>query len=70
MAYKSSCETLKKVGDDEPIFVLRAQDELAAQVVMFWAALARNRLVNHEKVLEAELCANKMREWKNKKVPD
>lgn len=70
MAYKSTCKTLAKVADDEPIFVLRAQDELAPQVISFWASLAYNKGVNHKKVMEADHCATKMKEWKNRKLPD
>lgn len=70
MAFKLHCETLKKVGDTEPIFVIRAQDVLAPMVVEYWAELAAKLKVRPEKILEACRCAQAMREWSNRKVPD
>lgn len=70
MAHKNTCPTLAKIGDDEPIFVLRAQDELAARVVRFWATLAANHRVDEEKVAEAMRCSAEMERWPGRKKPD
>lgn len=36
MAFKSTCQVLKKVEIDEPIFVLRAKDCSAPNTILFW----------------------------------
>lgn len=70
----SSC--LAKAGDDEPIFVLRAQDRLAPEVVCSWAAAlaAVSPLGWHDrKVRAAHAVALEMEAWAAKngsKVPD
>lgn len=59
---------MNKAADDEPVFVLRANDPLAADVVEYWAfeaALANCH--EPEKVAEAERLAVKMRAWRDKK---
>lgn len=70
MATKEHCQTLKKVADNEPIFVLRAQDVLAPMVVEHWAELAAKMQVSTPKVLEAFQCAASMRNWAERKIPD
>lgn len=73
MATKLDSETLAKAADDEPIFVLRAQDVLAPEVIEHWAAYAELLDVNPVKIKEARLVARQMREWqehRGKKVPD
>lgn len=80
MATKHTDICLQKAGDDEPIFVLRAQDELAANTVRHWA---RDFLKAHGGVLfkqsnssamvkykEAMDLADKMDAWGVKKMPD
>lgn len=39
MATQSHCLCLEKVGEQEPIFVLRGQDKTADVTVAFWASL-------------------------------
>ena len=53
-----------KALDDEPIFVLRANDPLAPHIVEQWAILARVDLVRQEKPGEAEHVAAAMRQWR------
>jgi hypothetical protein len=53
----------------EPLFVLRAQDVLAADVVRIWASLAESRGVPAEKVREAMQLAAAMKCWPVKQVP-
>ncbi len=42
MSTKHDSKCLANAGDDEPIFVLRAQDEFAADLVVLWASRFRN----------------------------
>lgn len=53
---------LGKAADDEPIFVLRANDPIAADVVEIWATLA-SKDHEYEKTVSAKKCAHKMRVW-------
>jgi hypothetical protein len=59
-----------KAEMDEPLFVLRAHDILAADAVRAWADLARRHGVREDKVDEALRCAKDMDNWKDKKFPD
>lgn len=71
MATKSegvSC--FEKAGDDEPVFVLRAKDVLAPEVVRDWAERARSAGVNPDKIVEALNVADKMELWQDKHIPD
>lgn len=71
MATKAEgCPSYDKAADDEPIFVLRAQDRLAPETIDHWVRLARERGVSAEKIAEAERCADAMAEWPNRKLPD
>lgn len=68
IASPNSC--LNKAADDEPVFVLRAQDELAAETVRMWAAAASANGAAHDKVEEALSLASEMEQWPNRKMPD
>jgi hypothetical protein len=70
MATKHTCSCLKKAADDEPIFVLRAQDKLAPAVVQYWIDLARSQGTPEPTLQEAERCMASMEAWPTKKVPD
>lgn len=63
-----------KVPQDEPVFILRAQDKFAAAVIEVWCVLvAMYRGDDHPKVVEARMLAKEIREWQlknNCKVPD
>lgn len=59
-----------KAADDEPLFVLRAQDMLAPYVVEVWAAEAARFGVGAEKVAAARRLAGMMRDWPGRKLPD
>ena len=63
----NSC--LNKAAEDEPVFVLRAQDVLAPIVVSLWAELAASHDCNDAKVRDAEALANAMRAWPKRKIP-
>jgi hypothetical protein len=61
---------LGKAADNEPVFVLRAQDKLAALLVDDWAEMAEHKGCPKEKVAEAQEIANAMRAWPKRKNPD
>lgn len=64
---------LDKVGDDEPIFILRARDELAIDTITFWISFAKTRGVNEHKTQEAELHREAFIRWAqdhDTKLPD
>ena len=61
---------LGKTKLDEPIFILRAQDALAAETVERWAIHARSAGVPPDKVTEAFAIAEEMLRWHTRKMPD
>jgi hypothetical protein len=61
---------LGKADLNEPIFILRGQDMLAADLVDQWAIRARSWGCPEEKVQEAKELANAMRRWTPRKYPD
>jgi len=69
MAFKSTCKTLSKVAPDEPIFVLRAQDSSAPEIVLEWCKRNMNN-ISDVKFNEAVACADAMRKWPKRKSPD
>lgn len=80
MATKHTDECLQKAGDDEPIFVLRAQDKLAPGIVRLWAAMVVREHMEgapgelpEGKITEALKLALLMERWqrdRGSKVPD
>ena len=71
MGYKSTDPCLAKVAEDEPIFILRAQDRLAPNLVRDWADEAE--AAGHcppEKIAEARALAAEMERWAFRKFPD
>lgn len=75
MATKLTDTCLAKCADDEPIFVLRAQDKLAPSMVRTWAATAAVYKCDPAKVQEAYELADKMDAWQREnadkaKYPD
>ena len=67
---------LAKAADDEPVFLLRAQDCHAAELVEKWAIWASSAIpqaggkVMQDKIGEARLIADLMRHWPIHKNPD
>ena len=62
---------LDKAADDEPLFILRAQDLVAPEAIEAWCQLAETAGAPLEKVAHARLHAEAMRQWPgHKKVPD
>lgn len=71
IADPNSC--ISKAADDEPVFVLRAQDLFAPGLVRFWAMMAKACGAPQEKWEGAALLANDMDRWAVKngaKYPD
>jgi hypothetical protein len=69
MGFKPTDTTLAKVGDDEPIFVLRAQDMTAPVIIMDWIK-ANLPYATEEKLREAFEEALRMRRWRTRKRAD
>jgi len=59
---------LSKARPDEPLFVLRANDRTAAQVVRLWIAM-NDGIRSPEKCAEALHCADVMEKWNAQNVP-
>lgn len=57
-------DCLSKVGPDEPIFVLRANDPIAPAAVRLWAAQYWQQGGDPAKVAEARACADAMEVWR------
>lgn len=73
MALKGTDPILAKIGDDEPVFVLRAKDALAPGIVRAWVEAAMDAGVSLEKVAEARNLAHLMERWQEthgSKTPD
>jgi hypothetical protein len=63
----NSC--LNRAADDEPVFVLRAKDPLAAKLVEDWAAKAvLEGLHDDAKIQAAWRFAQTMKAWRSKNV--
>ena len=61
---------IAKAADDEPVFVLRAQDITAPAVVRTWCEFAVLAGCAPEKIREARALALQMEQWPNRKMPD
>lgn len=70
MATKHNSVALGKAADDEPIFVLRAQDALAPEVIRYWAERAEQAGCGPAKVREAQEIARAMERWPARRNPD
>ncbi len=61
--------SIPKVGDSEPVFILRAQDKLAQPAIEMYRSLAESHGAKLTPGLQKEIDAFK--QWKgNKKIPD
>jgi len=63
------------IGDDEPVFLLRAKDLFAPDTLRFWARMVQesNTDGSHELALSVNNFADFMNEWQKKngfKIPD
>lgn len=60
----------KLIPEDEPVFLLRAQDKCAVEAVYHWANEAEQAGASDSIVLAARTHASAMKAWTKKKVPD
>jgi len=63
----------EKIGDDEPVFVLRAKDRVAPLAVSTWAGMASLAGARPNKIRGAMEQADAMSQWQLKngdKIPD
>jgi hypothetical protein len=65
IADPKSC--LNKAAADEPVFVLRAKDPLAPDIIRLWAAEAQG-VHEVEKCTEANQIADDMESWRKANV--
>lgn len=64
---------LGRADDDEPVFVLRAKDALAADILWEWIHQARVNSVNSDKIDAAQDDLEAFRQWRKQhgtKLPD
>jgi hypothetical protein len=62
-----------KIGVDEPVFLLRAQDKFAPEVVAYWASLVLREGTSPEIAGLAMQHSRTMKDWQHvngKKTPD
>lgn len=62
-----------KIPEDEPVFLIRAQDVTAPEVVRYWAMKAQCSGAKENIVKAARLQAERMVEWQREhsiKIPD
>ena len=58
------------IPDDEPVFFLRAQDQVAAATVRYWARMAKDQGADPRMIQNAFHQADRMEAWAKKKLPD
>ena len=57
------------IGEDEPVFILRAQDRLAETAIALYQALAASHEADAARGVEGEI--QRFRQWEGpKKLPD
>lgn len=61
---------LEGVPPTEPVFIIRGQDILSSDTVLFWADRASKVGVDPVKVNDAGKTASAMMDWSKKKIPD
>jgi hypothetical protein len=59
-----------KIPTEEPVFLMRGQDAIAAQVVRYYADLAATVGCDPELVKGTRAHADLMEQWQPKKLPD
>lgn len=58
------------VKTGEPVFLIRAQDALAVDVVAYWIFRAEQIGVSPRKIASAKKVLKAMKRWKGRKTPD
>jgi len=59
-----------KIPDDEPVFLIRAQDKVSGDAVRAWIDLAEKAGAGTDILYLAQEHAKKMDAWRKRKVPD
>jgi len=62
-----------KIPEDEPVFLIRAQDVNAPEIVRYWAELAENYGAEDNILTAARAHSERMVEWQRQhgmKIPD
>ena len=67
---KGEFSCIDKINPDEPVFVLRGQDQLAVHVLTNWIHRAEDKGVNPAKVADARRLLEKFKQYGPKKLPD
>lgn len=70
MLAKDAVAYVASMPPDEPVFVLRAQDCLAPEMIEKWVIRARALNVNVDKMNDASSVAEEMLQWPTRKIPD
>lgn len=70
MNVKAAKDYLNEIPDDEPVFILRGQDLLAASTIRYWCKLHELHDGAPEKREQAYDVAAEMMNWGRKKLPD
>ncbi len=61
---------LNKAATDEPVFVLRAKDPMAAMTIRHWITMSSNGAHESSKLAEALKAADEMDAWRSRNVPE
>ena len=61
---------LEKIGDKEPVFVLRGQDKLAPAIIRRWVQQAEQNGLSKARCKGALAIAEAMENWPTRKFPD
>lgn len=68
--YQRIQDPSEEIPEDEPVFLIRGQDEVGWMAVEAWANLAEAAGARSDIVFMARTHAFKMMEWAAKKTPD
>lgn len=68
--YQHIQDSKMNIPEDEPVFLLRAQDKCAWETVLHWANLVEEKGGDPKSAAKARRQAEKMREWEPQKLPD
>lgn len=68
--YNRIQDPLGLIPDDEPVFLIRAQDKVSGDAVRAWVALAEKAGANSDILFLAQEHAKKMDAWSKRKIPD
>ncbi len=68
LSRSDSC--LNKAAADEPVFVLRAKDPMAAMTIRHWVTMSGAGAHESTKLTEALKAADEMDAWRSRNVPE